>query len=379
MIDEITNNEKVTAEVLAYCCNKFEAPKGVSTEFPLSDECYVQRWEKYILNARKTGVIEELRKHLVQLQFPIELGISLTEPYRNATLKGKVDPKLPQHFKLNEPGSISLELFQSVAGKIPVITITNEEDFENLVRALYFKNEPKKVPSSMGALMINGINNWSRLNSLKHQWLRDNPFGSWIKEFEQNVLPKRDLYQDKVILLSEKYYSGVSAGSIGLKEEKWKEYSWKIRLEHECSHFFTLRYFGHMANNMHDEMAADYMGISSVLGTFRSSWFLTFIGLENYPKYRKGARLQNYLGDSPLSPEAFDVLKTLVYRAATNLENFDLMIGPDHSVEDKTYRLMSVCLTGLLNMAQDDGASRLMENYDRLVREFVFKHSEKTT
>jgi hypothetical protein len=47
------------------------------------------------------------------------------------------------------------------------------------------------------------------------------------------------------------------------------------------------------------------------------------LGLESFPHYREGGRLQNYRGQPPLSDGAFKILQRLVKAAAKNLETFD--------------------------------------------------------
>ena len=78
-----------------------------------------------------------------------------------------------------------------------------------------------------------------------------------------------------------------------------------------------------MRNNLLDELIADYRGIVAAIGKYRADWFLHFIGLESFPNYREGGRLQNYRGEPPLSEGSFKILQALVIRAAKNLEDFD--------------------------------------------------------
>ena len=70
-------------------------------------------------------------------------------------------------------------------------------------------------------------------------------------------------------------------------------------MEHECAHYLTKRVTGSMSNNLLDELLADYVGIVAAAGTYRGDWALEFLGLEDYPAYRNGARLQNYRGSPP--------------------------------------------------------------------------------
>ena len=175
----------------------------------------------------------------------------------------------------------------------------------------------------MGAAMIQGLNNWDRLRTLQKNW--QNP--SFQKSLNKtSLLSNKAYYQDRIIVLSKIPYSNVSAEMMELAPNDWLNKSLKIRLEHECAHYFTLRYFGKMANNMHDELLADYMGICGVLPQYKSDWFLKFIGLEAYPNFRSSGRLKNYLGKPPLSTTAFKVLQKIIKKAADNLEVFDQQI-----------------------------------------------------
>jgi hypothetical protein len=78
-----------------------------------------------------------------------------------------------------------------------------------------------------------------------------------------------------------------------------------------------------MRNNAFDELIADYIGIVAAVGCFRVDWFLRFMGLEAFPAYREGGRLQNYRGQPPLSDGAFTILLKLVKAAAEYLGSFD--------------------------------------------------------
>jgi len=68
-----------------------------------------------------------------------------------------------------------------------------------------------------------------------------------------------------------------------------------------------------MRNNLLDEVIADYFGITAACGRFRADWLLRFFGLESYPRYRAGGRLEHYRGDPPLSDAAFLVLQRLLF------------------------------------------------------------------
>ena len=177
----------------------------------------------------------------------------------------------------------------------------------------------------MGACTIGGFTNWDRIRTLRQRWEATQPFGAaagWAAEF-QRLLPHKELYQDRFILLSDGPYSNVCAADIGLTDNAWQQASLTIRLEHECAHYFIRRALASMRSNMLDELIADYMGIVAAVGHFRADWFLHFIGLEAFPSYREGGRLQNYRGTPPLSDGAFVVLQALMKAAAEHVERFD--------------------------------------------------------
>jgi hypothetical protein len=140
-------------------------------------------------------------------------------------------------------------------------------------------------------------------------------------------VPRKELYQDRFLILSDGPYSNVTVGEIGLSDTEWRRQSTMIRLEHECTHYFTLRVFGSMRNNLLDELIADYMGITAAADRYRSDWFLRFMGLESFPVYREGGRLQNYRGRPPLSEGAFGTLRALVRDIAENLQRVDNCLG----------------------------------------------------
>ncbi|HUS17311.1 MAG TPA: hypothetical protein VM536_20130, partial [Chloroflexia bacterium] len=312
-----------SAELLAYNANRFEharvrAPLAV----PLPPEPHVAAWTEYAQVAATEGVLPALTPRLVQLAFPISAGISETPAYRDATRRGvRPDPAVATGLQLRAPEAIQLLLHPSVAGPIPLLVVPDRHDFVALVQALSRRNEPQPVPDSMGACMVGGLNNWDRVRRLRAAWEADTDTpteAAWAAEFAR-LVPHKSLYQDRLILVSEGPYSGVSASALGLTDAAWGRLSLLIRIEHECTHYFTRRVLGGMSNNLLDELIADCMGLIGATGTYPASWFLHFVGLEAAPVYRAGGRLENYRGAPPLSDSAFAVLGRLVVAAAEHL------------------------------------------------------------
>lgn len=360
-LNDFVKSDSAIDELLAYSENKFTNKRNASS---LLEDTYINTWEDYYSESKKISAFDTLKKYIVQLQFPVQKGISKTKEYINSSLRGK--PKLSKScLMLNQPELIKLELYNSsIIGKVPVIIVPNDDDFNTVISALSNKNEPQELPKSMGASFINGINNWDRIYRLKANWLIHNPTGNWNIHFKEHILPKPHLFKDKLVVLSTKAYSGIKCEGIGVSKDSWEFLSLIIRREHECAHLFTLKYYGCMANNMHDEIIADYAGITKVLGHFNKEWFLQFIGLENYPNYRKGGRLENYQGSTKLSKEAFEGLKTIVKNVTDAVYKFDHTLGQVKSPIDQLNRIKSICEVDLITMASSKGTQNLLEIYN---------------
>ncbi len=338
---------------------------GRETVLPLPDEPFVATWDGYAAEARSRGVFAVLQERLPQLAFPVRAGLSETEGYRAATRRGAPVAGIAEAtgLLLEDPAGVELTIHPSPAGRIPVLVARRRADFVTLIRALTKRGEPVPVPDSQGALMVAGFNNWDRLNALRRAWEASDPAGretaTWAEEMAR-LLPHRELYQDRFILLSDGPYSAVPAAAMDMDDAAWRALSLVIRRDHESAHYFTRRLFGSMRNNLHDELLADYAGISAAAGRFHASWFLRFLGLEDFPTYRPGGRLEIYRGDPPLSDRAFALLGAQVVAAAANLERFDQSReARPASTAERALDLATIASLTLADLAADDGAERL--------------------
>jgi hypothetical protein len=359
----------MSSNLTKYLINKFLFNEFEKKTLPFDDEQFVHEWEKYIKIGESEGILKSLRDKIYQLNFPIEKNISQNKNYLDATKKGINPSKFPEStgIIIKEPNKIDLFIYKSPAGKVPVIFLENRSDFESFIRAIAHKNEPKEISSSMGAAMISGYNNWARINNHKENWEKSNKkkFDSWPEEFMLNLIPYPSLYKDKFILISKGGYSNISAKKIGLDEDEWINHSKTIRLEHECTHYFTKRFFGSMQNNMHDELLADYMGITAALGYFEPSWFLKFIGLETN-KYRQGARLENYLGNPQISGNDFIELQNILRKASKNVGVFDEKLGETKNQIERTYRMIAISQFSLDKLANINTIDKMCDKYYKL-------------
>lgn len=330
--------EPAIQELLTYTESPFDPARLATNVLPLASEPHLLAWETYRREAETSGAFAALAPRFPQFQFPIQEGISKTEAYRQATLQGiSPDPSPARGLQLDEPGQLRLLIHHSLAGPVPVLIAAHRPDFERLVRALSARNEPIPIPPSMGACIVKGYNNWDRVRRYRRDWEARHPDAcdeqAWAAEFRQ-LVPRPELYQDRFIILSEGPYSGVPASALGLTEQAWLDASLTIRLQHECTHYLTLRLFGVMRNHPFDELIADYFGLIAAFDAFAASTFLRFMGLESFPIYRAGGRLENYRGRPPLSDAAFLVLQRVLVAAAVHVEQFDRRTYPAGAAGD---------------------------------------------
>jgi hypothetical protein len=358
---EYTDSLETAAELLEYNKSPFDhSLLADPLRLPLPPEPHIEAWQQYAADAQKGSVFDTLQSRLVQLRFPIEAGISQGEAYRAATRRGTLPDGMPEAagLLLQQPDRLQLLLHQGLWGVIPVLITGCRHDFVCLVQAFTKRNEPAPIPDSMGSAIISGYNNWDRIGQLRRLWETEHPANTsaaaWAEEFRQYILPHKELYQDRFMVISNGPYSGVPADEMGLSSDDWQRLSVTIRLEHEATHYFTHRLFSAMRNNILDELLADYRGIVTANGRYRADWFLRFLGLHDFPTYHSGRRLENYRGDPPLSDEAFRVLQALVKAAAENLERFDHDQANELTTTDAQARL----LLALTRLTLEELASR---------------------
>jgi hypothetical protein len=343
-------------ELLAYGEQPCRPPQP-APEFPLADEPHVSAWRRYAREAEGRRAFDALQEHLVQLRFPVRDGISTDEAYRHATRQGRFDAATPfsPGLQPRHPDSIVLHVVPTIAGHVPVIVAGDRHDFELLVQALASRNEPVPVPRAMGACLVKGLNNWSRVADYRAEWERQHPGSDWSAGFAELALQK-PLYQDRFILLSTGPYSNLSPAAAGFEEPAWRRTSLDIRREHELTHYFVYRVFGVMRTHVFDEIVADFIGIGRALGGYRSDLALRCLGLENFPAYRPGGRLEMYYADASLSPGAVEIVRTLVHRAVRQLAGMSATWTTERwadlgTVASLTYALSQLTLEEL---ASDD-------------------------
>ena len=152
----------------------------------------------------------------------------------------KVCAKRPVAFR--RPETVSIEIYDSFAGEIPVISVPDAADYEDTVTNLVYKGVRPENLSVTGASFLSAKTT-------------------------------------RFMILSGKPYSNVPAEELGLEEEQWGEQSLRLRRAHECCHFYTRQRYGLALNLLHDELMADFTGLMDAFGFYRAEWFLRFMGV----------------------------------------------------------------------------------------------------
>ena len=308
--------------LLAYTQTPYAALSD-SVSFPLEDEPHIAAWQQYAAAARVDGAWATLRRTFVQLQFPIQAGISEDDEYRRATRRGQFDAAegFAPGIVLEDPAGLDLVIHQSIAGRIPVIVPATRRDFVTLVQAFTERNEPKPVPASMGACLVVGLNNWTRVDAYRADWKRsmgaDGTDDAWAIEFKA-FAARKPLYQDRFIILSRGPYSAIPSEFVGLAEDAWLRQSLNIRREHECVHYLTYRLAGMIRSNVLDELLADFAGLVAGTGRYDPRLALRCLGVAADGALSPDSRLLIYRGT--LSDSALRVVGTLAVRATGHLE-----------------------------------------------------------
>lgn len=337
----------VLQELLAYNRNTFQRlPEFDNAAYPLPDEAFASAWEEYLQRAQDLGTLAVLKTCLRHLNFPIQQGISQNPLYRAVVMRGEpaMGCSLATGLPLLDPEGIELRMQATAAGRIPVVSVNNRTDFEHILQALLNRNEPMDIPQSMGAVMVAGYNNWERIDQHRRRWQHSAPPNTWDDEFKR-LIPQKALYQDRFIVVSAGPYSNVVASDLILGDEEWRRLSVEIRIVHECTHYAMKRIYGQMRNNLQDEIIADAMGLVSATGTFRSDWFLRFMGLENHCAPRPDGRVNVYRGDPPLSEAAFQILQTMLIQASLKIE---ALFPPGSDAQASCTRVMEQLATATL-------------------------------
>ncbi|MFZ9271597.1 MAG: DUF7005 family protein [Prochlorococcaceae cyanobacterium] len=239
---------------------------------PLPEEPELLWWRDLLAEGKATPgaqqasgkeLLAALSRALPQLQLPQITGISGSELYKQAVLRGEplsqavlaAAGPLPQW---EQPEALRLWIATHPCGAMPVLHTPSWNDFELLVRALAHRGEPVALADGVHAQAVSGLIHWGLINQLGRQ------------------------SRARLIVLHEAPYGSVDAMHVpgGMSAGAWLIASTTLRLEHELTHLATKRVLGEMRLNLLDELIADAMGMVAALGCFDAALFGRCLGVD---------------------------------------------------------------------------------------------------
>ncbi len=233
-------------------------------------------------------VIRTLAERYPQLY--LRPGIDTEDAYRAATGRGtRPDDTSLSLFLGSDRDALTTE--QTPVGPVDVLYLYRREDFENALRLLAYRCRPETIPATTGAMTLDGLANWQKINTHMAEYLAAGHTDG-AEEWKRFTADKQN-YRDVLIVLSDGPYSNISAERAGMSGEDWPEISRKIRLYHECTHVICRRLFLQQKEAVWDEVVADAMGIRKALGHYDAGLAGLFLGVS--PDGYTGGRLENYV------------------------------------------------------------------------------------
>ena len=286
-----------------------------------ADEPHVVDWRRYAEQAKARGGASALAGVVPQVRFPIGRDVAATDAYFRATRLGDSTTSGPAPPFL---GKVEIDLHPTPAGRLPYVAFEQRDDFVRAVRSVLHRNAPEPVPSTMGAVLVSGFNNWDRVDRYRARWLAEggNP-SCWPLVFA-DMRARPELYQDRFALVSRGPYGGLDSGLEGLSSHEWESTSLALRLHHEAAHYYCRRVLGAMRSNLLDEWIAESYAVVSATVQNPAAWVRALLTDE------RTGRAGSYV--APLSPPAGAVVVRLLH-AVTQVMAWSEMRAPTSYAE----------------------------------------------
>lgn len=239
-------------------------------------------------------IVHHLSWRYPQLLLPIAAGMSSSEQYKSAVLRGRfpdADPVIS--------GS-ALDFYEETAtafGTIGIWKLENRDDFVRALQALVYRCEPVEIPETVGAQYIGGLINWEKIYAHRMQYLAAGG-KDWGAEFRRFTADKEN-YTDSLIVLSSGAYSNVPAWEVRMTDQEWKNASYLIRKKHELTHFIYRKAYPGDIDVIRDEVLADCMGLLAAFGCYNPALARRFLGIGD-EGLLPDARLRHYVKEEEL-------------------------------------------------------------------------------
>ncbi|EIC21457.1 DUF7005 family protein [Thiorhodovibrio frisius] len=309
-------------------CRGFANANAPWPALPLAEPPSMAWWRALLAETDGVSLFDRLRESLPQLCMPQRPGVSQSEEYRHAVLRG-----LPLHTSLGAempgllaPEQLRLEIAAHFAVTLPVLRTSDREDFLFLTRALAHRCEPVPIAAGVHAQAVGGLIHWGLIR---------------VHGRETRA---------QLILLHEAPYGSVPADRVPGRPSAahWLALSGVLRLEHELTHLATKALCGEMRLNLLDELIADAMGMLRALGTFSADLFRRCLGVEEDGSAPAHARVWTYVAEL----EQSDAL-TAIQLALERAQELEALFKSSRLPTDPVQRLRWLCQQRLCSRWRD--------------------------
>jgi hypothetical protein len=122
-----------------------------------------------------------------------------------------------------------------------------------------------------------------------------------------------------------------------------------------------------MRHDLLEELIADWVALVKVFGGYRADLALRFLGLESFPSFRAGGRLEVYRGTPPVSDGAFEAMQRLATMAVKTLDSLSRDPSFDLTDDAALGRVTAALLTMPIEaLVMDDGVERVWRRCEGL-------------
>ena len=279
-------------------CKPFSKADAIWPVLPLPPDAVEMWWQQWLLATPHGEHWQALRLVLPQLLVTPQPLARLNDRYQRLVLQG--EPPEPKDLDLapglKNPGGFSITIANHPCGAVPVITVSDHDDFVLIKRCLANRCERIPVQKSVHAQAVAGLIHWGL-----------------IREIDATC-------RCQILILHRAPYSSLSAscvpGSPSL--DVWIKQSQIWRLEHELTHIACRKLVGEMRINLFDELLADAIGMKTALGFFHADLFRQGLGLNLDGTIQDDARAHVYV--QQLAPKYHLAACQMVLARAQELE-----------------------------------------------------------